>query len=72
MSTSMSMSDRCCATCASATESRNTDPGSLRELGIDCYVQLADEKDFPHKGKLDFVESEVNTGNGHRTIARRV
>ena len=46
------------------TDSRNTDPGSLRELGIDCYVQLADEKDFPHKGKLDFVESEVNTATG--------
>jgi RND family efflux transporter MFP subunit len=46
------------------TDSRNTDPGSLRELGIDCYVQLADEKDFPHKGKLDFVESEVNTSTG--------
>ena len=46
------------------TNSRNTDPGSLRELGIDCYVQLADEKDFPHQGKLDFVESEVNTSTG--------
>ena len=46
------------------TDSRNTDPGSLRELGIDCYVQLADEKDFPHKGKLDFAESEVNTSTG--------
>jgi RND family efflux transporter MFP subunit len=46
------------------TDSRNTDPGSLRELGIDCYVRLADEKDFPHKGKLDFVESEVNTSTG--------
>jgi RND family efflux transporter MFP subunit len=46
------------------TESRNSDPGSLRELGIDCLVQLADEKDFSHKGKLDFAESEVNTSTG--------
>ncbi len=46
------------------TQSRETDPGSLRELGIDCFVQLADEKDFPHKGKLDFAESEVNTSTG--------
>jgi len=46
------------------TGSRNSDPGSLRELGIDCYVQLADEKDFAHQGKLDFAESEVNTSTG--------
>jgi RND family efflux transporter MFP subunit len=44
--------------------SRSSDPGSLRELGIDCYVQLADEKDFPHKGKLDFAESEVKSSTG--------
>lgn len=39
-------------------------PGSLRNSGIPCYVQLADEKDFTHKGTLDFVESEVSTGTG--------
>jgi len=39
-------------------------PGSLRDSGIDCYVQLADEDDFPHKGKLDFIETEVNTSTG--------
>lgn len=39
-------------------------PGSLRDSGIDCYVQLADEKDFPHQGKLDFIETEVNTSTG--------
>ena len=39
-------------------------PGSLRKLGIDCYVQLADEKDFAHKGKLDFIASEVNASTG--------
>jgi RND family efflux transporter MFP subunit len=38
--------------------------GSLRKLGIDCYVQLADEKDFLHQGKLDFVESEVTATTG--------
>ena len=58
------MSDRCCDTCGSAIRSRESAPGSLRELGIDCYVQLADEKDFPHEGKLDFVESEVNASTG--------
>jgi RND family efflux transporter MFP subunit len=40
------------------------DPGSLRELKIPCYVQLADEKDFPHEGALDFVSAEVNRGTG--------
>jgi RND family efflux transporter MFP subunit len=45
-------------------QSVNSTPGSLRQLGIDCYVQLADEKDFSHKGKLDFAESEVNTSTG--------
>ena len=39
-------------------------PGSLRKSGIDCYVQLADETDFPHKGKLDFIETEVNASTG--------
>lgn len=46
------------------TQSRETDPGSLSELGINCFVQLADEKDYPHQGKLDFAESEVNTSTG--------
>src|SRR5262245_66333217 len=44
--------------------SKQATPGSLRDLGIDCYVQLADEKDFPHRGKLDFIESEVKTSTG--------
>jgi RND family efflux transporter MFP subunit len=45
-------------------QDRAAAPGSLRKLGIDCYMQLADEKDFPHSGKLDFVESEVTTTTG--------
>jgi len=45
-------------------QSRESAPGSLRKLGIDCFIQLADEKDFPHKGKLDFAESEVTSTTG--------
>ncbi len=45
-------------------ETRESAPGSLRKLGIDCYVRLADEKDFAHQGKLDFVESEVTSTTG--------
>jgi len=45
-------------------QAKETTPGSLRKLGIDCYVQLADENDFPHEGKLDFVESEVTATTG--------
>jgi RND family efflux transporter MFP subunit len=44
--------------------SQKSAPGSLRTLNIDCFAQLADEKDFPHRGKLDFVESEVKAGTG--------
>jgi RND family efflux transporter MFP subunit len=45
-------------------QSSESKPGSLRQLGIECDLQLADEKDFPHKGKLDFVESEVTATTG--------
>jgi RND family efflux transporter MFP subunit len=43
---------------------RDSAPGSLRELAIACHVQLADEKGFPHLGQLDFAASEVNAGTG--------
>jgi RND family efflux transporter MFP subunit len=43
-------------------------PGSLRDLGIECFVRLADEKDFPHQGKLDFAASEVNATTGTARI----
>lgn len=46
------------------TTSRDTAPGSLRELGIRCDVQLADEKEFKHPGKLDFAETEVTSSTG--------
>lgn len=39
-------------------------PGSLRELNMACYLQLADEKDFPHEGVLDFASAEVNASTG--------
>jgi RND family efflux transporter MFP subunit len=45
-------------------QSRESAPGSLRKLDIDCYIRLADEKDFAHQGKLDFVESEVTATTG--------
>lgn len=37
---------------------------SLRERQIPCSMQLADEKDFPHEGVLDFVENRVNAATG--------
>lgn len=43
-------------------------PGSLRNQGIACFVQLADEKDFPHEGVLDFAASEVESGTGTARI----
>jgi RND family efflux transporter MFP subunit len=43
---------------------RESAPGSLRQLSIPCYLQLADETDFPHEGSLDFIETEVNVTTG--------
>jgi RND family efflux transporter MFP subunit len=43
-------------------------PGSLRDLNMACYVQLADETDFPHEGYLDFASAEVNTSTGTARI----
>jgi RND family efflux transporter MFP subunit len=42
----------------------DSEPGSLREVGIPCYLQLADEHDFSHQGQLDFIETEVNPSTG--------
>ncbi len=36
----------------------------LRDREIPCYVQLADEKDFPHQGMLDFAENRIDSGTG--------
>ena len=47
---------------------RESAPGSLREEGVACYLQLADEQDFPHKGTLDFASSEVDAGTGTARI----
>jgi RND family efflux transporter MFP subunit len=49
-------------------ESRASAPGSLRDLGLPCYLQLADEQDFPHEGQLDFAASEVDAGTGTARI----
>jgi RND family efflux transporter MFP subunit len=45
-------------------ETRDSAPGSLRDLGISCYLQLADEKEFSHEGKLDFIATTVNRTSG--------
>jgi RND family efflux transporter MFP subunit len=47
---------------------RETIPGSLRDLNMKCYLQLADEKDFPHEGMLDFASSELNASTGTSRI----
>jgi RND family efflux transporter MFP subunit len=38
--------------------------GNLSDLGVECFVQLADEKDFPHRGLIDFASAQVNAGTG--------
>ncbi len=43
-------------------------PGSLLSLQIPCYVQLGDEKDYPHVGMLDFASNQSDEGTGTITI----
>jgi RND family efflux transporter MFP subunit len=47
---------------------RDKAPGSLRDSGIPCSLQLADEQDFSHEGTLDFAASEVNKTTGTARI----
>lgn len=37
---------------------------SLREMQLPCFLQLQDEPDFPHAGKLDFLATEVDSQTG--------
>jgi RND family efflux transporter MFP subunit len=46
------------------SSTRESAPGSLRELKIPCSIQLADEQDFQHHGQLDFVASTITTSTG--------
>lgn len=48
--------------------SRETAPGSLRELEIPCYLQLSDEKEFSHEGTIDFAATEVSRTTGTARI----
>lgn len=43
-------------------------PGNLRALKIACFAQLADERDFPHQGVLDFASTEVESTTGTTRI----
>lgn len=36
----------------------------LKDLSIPCAIQLADEKDFPHQGKLDFIQNRIDEKTG--------
>lgn len=49
-------------------ESRDKSPGSLRNAEWPCYLQVADEQDFPHQGVLDFASSEVTASTGTARI----
>jgi RND family efflux transporter MFP subunit len=42
--------------------------GSLRDLGVACYVKLGDEQDFSHQGVLDLASSEVSSSTGTARI----
>lgn len=49
-------------------EQREKAPGNLKSQNIVCYVQLADEDDFLHKGLIDFAAAEVESGTGTARI----
>lgn len=42
----------------------NAPAAQLKDLKIPCLLQLADEKDFPHQGVVDFAATEVNSTTG--------
>jgi len=44
---------------------------NARENHIPCEMALADEKDFPHKGEIDFVDNRLNPNTG-TMLARAV
>lgn len=41
---------------------------TIRDRGIPVFLQLADEKDFPHEGKLDFAQNRIDPSTGTITI----
>jgi RND family efflux transporter MFP subunit len=41
---------------------------AIRQLDIDCLLQLGDESDFPHAGKLDFAETSISQTSGTITL----
>jgi len=36
----------------------------LKSFEIPCFVQLGDEKDYPHQGKLDFLQNSIDERTG--------
>lgn len=53
------------------TRTRNENEGTtdnsardLKSFEIPCMVQLGDEKDFPHSGKLDFLQNRIDEKTG--------
>lgn len=36
----------------------------LKDLNIPCAIQLADEKEFLHQGKLDFIQNQIDEKTG--------
>lgn len=45
-------------------DSKTQSTNLLKALEIPCLVQLGDEKDFPHRGKLDFLQNRIDERTG--------
>jgi membrane fusion protein, multidrug efflux system len=39
-------------------------PEDIRAAAVPVFVALADEKDFPHHGTIDFIDNQVNPSTG--------
>lgn len=39
-------------------------PRNINSLEIPCLIQLGDETDFPHAGKLDFIQNRIDNQTG--------
>ncbi|MGC8658268.1 MAG: efflux RND transporter periplasmic adaptor subunit [Desulfomonilaceae bacterium] len=45
-----------------------SDRANIHRPQAPCFLGLADEKDFPREGKIDFVDTQVDPGTGTLTV----
>jgi RND family efflux transporter MFP subunit len=53
------------------SRSQSAAGSSIESLGIACYLQLQDEKDFTRQGIIDFAENKIDSSTGASKIRAR-